>query len=268
MDRTVRLWHPSLAHCLRRIAHADMVTSVAFHPADDNLLLSAGCDGVCRVWRLSEQAVVAQRVVGAVLTSAVFAADGTAVVGTYDGRCVAATGAALAGASATPADLLDLRKSRGKRQVNGPKVCAVLQRDDGCLTVVCADGRVHVVDGAKVILRARSPVSKKAAWLGQSMTHDGAFVLLDGVFGSVRIADVRDRRAAADPAVKRRDKEVAANVLSLQVVDGGAVSCAAFANPAVIRRCGLGDPVRGRSFFMAVGGDDGSLRIIEQAFER
>lgn len=37
VDRTVRLWHPFMAHFLQRIPHADMVTSVAFHITNDNL---------------------------------------------------------------------------------------------------------------------------------------------------------------------------------------------------------------------------------------
>lgn len=97
MDRTIRLWHPHTAHCLRRFVHPDMLTSVAFSPRNEGILLSAGCDGVVRLWRVVEQVVVAQADAGAVITAASFSSSGAVYIGTYDGRllvCNMARGAA------------------------------------------------------------------------------------------------------------------------------------------------------------------------------
>lgn len=92
MDRSVRLWHPHTANCLHRLSHPDMVTSVVFRQS--TALLTAGCDGVARLWCLtdhehqSQAEIVAQTDVKAVITSAAFMHSGTICLGTYDGRIV------------------------------------------------------------------------------------------------------------------------------------------------------------------------------------
>lgn len=116
MDRSVRLWHPHASHCLGRIVHPDMVTSVCFHNSLSSVLLSAGCDGVIRAWDLGKSFgkdangnediaglgiaagagakgcdlglddVLVKLDVGSVITSACFVNDNDVCIGTYDGR--------------------------------------------------------------------------------------------------------------------------------------------------------------------------------------
>jgi len=52
LDKTVRLWHVSRPGCLQIFQHADLVTSVAFHPRDDGYFLSGGSDKKLRVWSI------------------------------------------------------------------------------------------------------------------------------------------------------------------------------------------------------------------------
>lgn len=37
MDQTVRLWHVSMAECLRIFTHPDFVTAIDFHPINDKV---------------------------------------------------------------------------------------------------------------------------------------------------------------------------------------------------------------------------------------
>ena len=40
MDQTVRLWHVSMAECLRIFTHPDFVTAIDFHPINDKVELN------------------------------------------------------------------------------------------------------------------------------------------------------------------------------------------------------------------------------------
>lgn len=58
-DKTVRLWSPSRPDSLAVFPHADMVTAVAFHPADDRRFITGCFDCRIRLWNVEEKRVVA-----------------------------------------------------------------------------------------------------------------------------------------------------------------------------------------------------------------
>lgn len=50
-DKHGYIWDRHYNICLARLAHDDVVNSVAFSPADQELLLSASDDSTIKVWR-------------------------------------------------------------------------------------------------------------------------------------------------------------------------------------------------------------------------
>ena len=52
-DKHGYIWDRHYNVCLARLAHDDVVNSVAFSPADQELLLSASDDSTIKVWRSS-----------------------------------------------------------------------------------------------------------------------------------------------------------------------------------------------------------------------
>lgn len=296
MDRSVRLWHPNTSVCLRHFTHPDMVTSVAFNPSDENLLLTAGCDGHARVWRLADHSVIAHADAGTVLTAAVFLGARTPVVGTYDGRLLRWRPHALLAASASPPPsptavtttagtssltdvLLDARRPRHRskraRPVAARLTATVMDNSelhggahDGRkrrVFVTGAEGRMFELRDMGVHRRVRTNVGRKRGTpLPASISSDARYMTLDATAGIVRIMDCA---TSENPSRRKSDREVSVGVVSIQVFTQANVACATFAPESVAKRCGRVDGSNGTStFLMAVGADDGSLTIIEQEY--
>lgn len=87
-DKTIRLWHPRAKKCLRCILHPDIVTSVTFHPSDEQICISGTADGIVRMWHLKERKLLSHADTDDVITACAITPDGTtALVGTCHGRC-------------------------------------------------------------------------------------------------------------------------------------------------------------------------------------
>lgn len=283
MDRSVRLWHVDTQLCLRRFAHADMVTAVAFHPTDENYMVSGGCDGMVRVWRPADHACVAEKDVGGVVTAVEFAVEGgSACVGTYDGRAVVLDVKGVLGSEGEEKEegeegvwhggggCLEVRKtidvSLKRRRKVGTRVEGVARdRRLGEMVVKSSDGGVHMLRGSEmdVVSRFKAMGKKetKAVRVGGGLSADGRFLLHDAVGGVLRIMDLAQGRAVeAGLKGRKKEREVGVSVEGLNV--GGNVSCAAFAtanamNIAMQKREGTGCPM-----LVAVGDDDGTVRIV------
>ena len=76
MDRTVRLWHLSLEKSVFAFKHADFVTSVAFHPTNEKLFLSACLDEKLRLWNIPEKTVQSWMDTKMLLMTCQFTKDG------------------------------------------------------------------------------------------------------------------------------------------------------------------------------------------------
>lgn len=276
MDRSLRLWHADTQLCLRMFAHVDMVTAVAFHPTDENYMVSGGCDGVVRVWRPADHACVAEKDVGGVVTAVEFAVEGgSACVGTYDGRVVVldvkgVLGGREASGHAGREDCLETRKtidvSLKRRRKVGTRVEGVaVDGRLGEMVVSASDGGVHMVRGSEmeVVSRFKAVGRKepKAVGVGGGLSADGRFLLRDAVGGVLRIMDVAQGRAVeAGLKGRRKEREVALAVEGLNV--GGNVSCAAFATMNAMQLAMEKRELKGSPMLIAVGCDDGTIRIV------
>lgn len=289
MDRSVRLWHADTQLCLRRFAHADMVTAVAFHPTDENYMVSGGCDGMVRVWRPADHACVAEKDVGGVVTAVEFALEGgSACVGTYDGRVVVLDVKRVLGSEDEEkeekeekeegeegvwhggGDCLEVRKtidvSLKKRRKMGTRVEGVaVSRRVGEMVVKASDGGVHMLRGNEMDVVSRYKVvgrkDARAVRVGGGLSADGRFLLHDAVGGVLRIMDLAQGRAVeAGLKGRKKEREVGMGVEGLSVGDN--VSCAAFATANAMELALQRRELTGCPMLVAVGDDDGSIRIV------
>lgn len=300
MDRCVRLWHADTNLCLRRFVHADVVTSVAFHPVDENFVISGGCDGIVRLWRPADHLCVAQAKIGAVVTATEFSPDGkSAFVGTYDGRVLVldVRGAVQTptttssgsnspshssdfgdGVPVTPPVLntdgiatshtlkvgttVDIGQRRIRRKSPGPKVGGLcVDPVAGEVIVSGSDSRFHIMArGGEIVGKFRTSNRREGnVSLTSTLSPDKRFLLHDGLEGNIRVVDLGSGRRAD---AKRRDKEFSANLRYIPILPEGDVACATFAPDSAVSHARPGKKNEDM-FLMAVGCDDGSLKIVE-----
>lgn len=89
MDKTARLWHPTRSKCLRVFRHADVVTSVEFHPQEDRYFLSGGFDKKIRIWNIPNGRVAEWAQSPHVITAATFQPDAKYIAaGLFDGKVI------------------------------------------------------------------------------------------------------------------------------------------------------------------------------------
>lgn len=87
-DRSMRLWHPRSKTCLRRILLNDIVTSVSFHPTDEQICIAGLSNGMITMWHMKEDKMLSEADTDELVTAVAITPDGTtALVGTLRGRC-------------------------------------------------------------------------------------------------------------------------------------------------------------------------------------
>ncbi|EME31022.1 uncharacterized protein Gasu_17820 [Galdieria sulphuraria] len=88
MDKTVRLWHPSVNEALRKFQHSDFITTVHFHPMEEGIFISGALDEKLRVWDIAEKKVITFKDRLGLITASSISRDGKhLLVGTYKGLC-------------------------------------------------------------------------------------------------------------------------------------------------------------------------------------
>lgn len=103
MDRTVRLWQMDLdesIHSFQRIIKSyslrifmtrldtDIVTSVVFHPTNENLFLSGSLDSKLMLWNIEQKAAIHVVDTHEFITTVAFSLDGKfAISGSHSGLC-------------------------------------------------------------------------------------------------------------------------------------------------------------------------------------
>lgn len=76
----MRLWHITQGHCLHFFQHADIVTSVEFHPCFEHFFLSGCFDKKIRVWNIRDGRVQEWQQAPDMVTAAKFSLDGQMIV--------------------------------------------------------------------------------------------------------------------------------------------------------------------------------------------
>ena len=88
MDKTVKLWYPSRQDCLATFQHADIVTSIAFHPTDDRFFLAGCLDSQLRLWSIPDKSAPYTAATNEFITAVGFSPDGkVAICGVLSGMC-------------------------------------------------------------------------------------------------------------------------------------------------------------------------------------
>ena len=89
MDKTVKLYHMDYQTCLCTFSHPDCVSSVCFHPTDDQYFITGCLDGRVRVWSIQSKKVVWWHQLKVSVTAVGFTKDGaTVIAGTLAGTCI------------------------------------------------------------------------------------------------------------------------------------------------------------------------------------
>lgn len=87
LDKTAKLWHPSVTTCLHSFKHPDAVTSVCFHPKEDRYFLTGGFDKKIRVWNIPNGRVAGWAPTPNAITACRYHLDGNSIAaGILDGR--------------------------------------------------------------------------------------------------------------------------------------------------------------------------------------
>ncbi|KDD73532.1 hypothetical protein H632_c2081p0, partial [Helicosporidium sp. ATCC 50920] len=197
MDKTVRLWHVSMADCLRVFKHTDFVTAIDFHPSDDRLFVSGSIDGKLRAWNIPDQRVASWHDVHDMVTAAAYSPDGRRVVaGTMRGRC---RFYAVRGASLEYDAQIDVRNARGAH-ARGKKVTGVAYAPGHAsrLLVTSNDSRVRLYDGLALHVKFKGHANKSTQ-IKASFSPEGDRVICGSDDGWVYLWSLPRDGAASKP---------------------------------------------------------------------
>lgn len=181
MDKTVRLWHPTKKQCLRTLWHNDFVTTVCFHPSDEQICISGTCDGSLRLWHMKEEKLLSQAELDDFITACVITPDGsTVLVGTLHGRCkfYGLFDEIQGDWEFIHTTQLDVRSRRAKNGC-GKKIAGLAFRPGGEeLCVSSSDSRIRLyrVDDKAVLSKFIGHVNEESQ-LSASISPCGSFVL-------------------------------------------------------------------------------------------
>lgn len=142
MDGCVRLWHVSRPECLHKFMHPDCVTSVAFHPHEENLFVTGCFDRKLRMWSLETGRVTVWQAAPSMITAAAFSPDGRYLIaGLFNGIAMLFHAHDLKLRSS-----LDCRNRRGPFR-HGKKVTGIEFTPNGSHALITTnDSRVRMID--------------------------------------------------------------------------------------------------------------------------
>lgn len=285
LDGTIRLWHPSSKTCLRRLLHGDMVTSVAFHPTDEQICISGTSDGILHMWHLRERKILSQTDTDDLITATAITPDGTtALVGTQHGRCkfYALFDEIQAEWQFKHTTQLDVR-SRRARHASGKKVCGFRFYANGEKVLVSSNDsrlRLYRLSDKSVVCKFVGCHNSHAR-LNGSFDPTGRYVLCASEERKVYLWDVHvdakckpaedtnrttdydDGSASSTAAAQQKDSGSAHE--SFVVQDFGQVTAAIFApncvpQEAMNLRAAFSNP-RTCGLVIVTASDDGHLRV-------
>eukprot|EP00163_Fabomonas_tropica_P027326 TRINITY_DN5224_c0_g2_i1.p1 TRINITY_DN5224_c0_g2~~TRINITY_DN5224_c0_g2_i1.p1 ORF type:complete len:668 (+),score=87.09 TRINITY_DN5224_c0_g2_i1:476-2479(+) len=150
MDKTVRLWHPDHPKILGNFQHKEFVTSIQFHPLEDQLFLSGSLDKHIRIWNIPDGQVVSVVEAIGFITAVTFTPDGSHVLaGSHSGTCTFYETKGL-----KHAGHIDVRSKRGKNAV-GRKISGIVCSTTNHALITTNDSRIRLYD-----LNTRKQVAK------------------------------------------------------------------------------------------------------------
>ena len=177
MDKSVRLWHVSVAECLKIFRHNDFVTAIAFHPANESLFLSGSIDGKVRLWDVAETRVVSWQDLHDMVTALAFSRNGSkAVVGSMRGKCRFYSLTKSNGLEYEAQ--LDVKNKRGQH-ARGKKITGLTfapKRLPNSLLVTSNDSRIRMYDGYTLQYKYKGHANKSTQ-IKASFSPRGNFVV-------------------------------------------------------------------------------------------
>lgn len=274
-DRTIRLWHPRAKGCMRRLLHSDIVTSVAFHPTDEQICISGTADGLIHMWHLKESKNLSRAETDDLVTACAITPDGTtALVGTYHGRCkfYALFDEIQGEWQFKHTTQLDVRSRRAKN-AQGKKICGFrfYGRTDKVL-VSSNDSRLRLyrLDDKSVLSKFLGHQNSEAQ-LNGSFSPGGRYVLCASESRMVHIWEV-DPSHALDAAKRppapsedssRKDRGIVSESFFAQ--EAGQVTAAVFAPKQVPREAlhmrAACTNSRTSGLVIVTASDDGDIRV-------
>jgi len=189
MDKTVRLWHTSVAECLKVFRHNDFVTSIAVHPLNETLFLSGSIDGKVRLWNVPEARVSSWQDIHDMVTAVTFSRDGNkAVVGSMRGKCRFYS---LGIANTLEYDAqLDVKNKRGQHS-RGKKITGLTfapKLFPNALLITSNDSRIRLYDGFTLRFKYKG-LANKSTQIKASFSPKGNFVICGSDDGAVYVWD-------------------------------------------------------------------------------
>lgn len=157
-DRTMRLWHPKAKGCLRSIRLSDIVTSVSFHPTDEQICIAGLSNGTVKMCHVKNGKTLSEADTGELVTATAITPDGTtALVGTLYGRCkfYALFDEIQAEWQFRHTTQLDVRSRRAKNAV-GKKICGFRFYGKGDKVLVSSNDsrlRLYRLDDKSVVTK-------------------------------------------------------------------------------------------------------------------
>jgi len=195
-------WSSNREDCLQVFQHADLVTSVDFHPIHDNLLVTGCFDRKIRVWDVLPEAHVASWVQAPEMVTAVgFSPDGAQVAaGLYKGRvffyefeglryytqieCKNRHGQDAAGRKVTSVTFLN----RGSGSSGVPSGGGRPSTSESMLLVTTNDSRIRLFQLDNYALLAKfKGISNGSMQIRGSFSEDGRYIICGSEDGHVVI---------------------------------------------------------------------------------
>lgn len=208
VDTSIRLWHPRAKGCLKVLWNNDIVTCVAFHPADEQICISGAAGGVAKMWHLRESKLLSSADTDDIITACAITPDGTtALLGTYRGRCkfYALFDEIQGEWQFKHTTQLDVRSRRAKN-AQGKKICGFrfLGKTDKVM-ISSNDSRLRLyrLDDKSVLSKFIGHQNNKSRF-DASFAPGQRYVLCGAETGAVHIWEVDDSLSLMRESMARR----------------------------------------------------------------
>jgi WD40 repeat protein len=176
LDSTVKLWHVDHDACLCTFQHSDCVSSLEFHPFDNNIFISGCLDGRVRLWDIVEKKILYWNDVPRDSVTAVsFNRDGSTIIaGTLSGNCVFYDSTLKYNTQIAMS-----QKSSKQHKVTGIQVMPGTSAVEEKILVTTTDSKLRVFNlRDKSLYRTYKGIELKNNRAAASFSHDGEYIIV------------------------------------------------------------------------------------------